>query len=78
MSHTLEKTFNNENFFASLKKRNQPQKEIKDVVVENRMIKNVPVLKDNREFENSVSADTLTKIYHLINSNPQKETIYFK
>lgn len=78
MSHTLEKTFNSENFFASLKKRHKPQKELKDVVIENRTIRNVPVLKDNRNFENSVSADTLSEIYHLINSNPKKEIIYFK
>lgn len=78
MSHTIERTFNHENFFASLTKRHRPQKETKDLTIENRIIKNVPVLKDNRDFESSVSVDTLTKIYKLIDLSPHKEIIYFK
>lgn len=78
MSHTMERTFNHENFFASLTRRHKPQKETKDLTIENRIIKNVPVLKDNREFENSVSVDTLAKIYKLIDLSPHKEIIYFK
>ncbi|MCE5034970.1 MAG: hypothetical protein L0L60_08085 [Tetragenococcus halophilus] len=78
MSHTIERTFNHENFFASLTKRHKPQKETKVLTVEDRIIKNVPVLKDNRDFEDSVSVDTLTEIYKLIDSNPHKKIIYFK
>jgi len=78
MGNMLKKKFNNDRFIDSLKKRNKPQKEFKNIMIKDKLIKNVPVLKDDKLFEDSVSSDTLDQIYHLIDSNPQKNIIYFK
>lgn len=78
MGNMLKKKFNNDRFIDSLKKRNKPQKEFKNIMIKDKLIKNVPVLKDDKLFEHSVSSDTLDQIYHLIDSNPQKNIIYFK
>lgn len=72
----MEQAFN-ENFTNSLKKY-KPQKELKDIVIEGKLIKNVPVLKNDRLFEDSVSSDTLDQIYRLISLNQQKEIIHYK
>lgn len=79
MGNTLnKKRFNNDRFIDSLKRRNKPQKELKNIMIKSKLIKNVPVLKDDRLFEDSVSSDTLDQIYYLIDSNSQKKIIYFK
>ena len=78
MLNTSEQSFNNENFFESLEKRNKPQTEFKDVIVENKTIKDVPVMKGDYDFEHYVSSNTLTQIYRLINANPHEKEIVYK
>lgn len=78
MSQSKEKIFNKENFLDSLEKRCRPEKEIKDIIIGDKVIKNVPVIKDNREFENFVTSDILTQIYKLIESNSEDQIIDFK
>lgn len=75
---TFQSSFNNENFFESLEKRNKPQMEFKDVIVENKTIKDVPVMKGDYDFEHYVSSNTLTQIYRLINANPHEKEIVYK
>lgn len=70
-------TINSNNFINSLNHRQKPQVILKNVIVEGVLIKDTPVINDNRQFEDVVSSDTLSKIYKLIKMYPDKKVIHF-
>lgn len=73
------KTLDKNNFLESLNNRSKPKKTKKTISFHGRTIANVPVIETFESFESdSLSSDTITKIYHLIQQYPQEKHLYFK
>lgn len=73
----LSQLFNAENFLKSLNQRQYPEFIRKDVMVEDVLIKNVPVVKNNNSLDDLVSVEILSKIYSLIELYPQEKEIEY-
>jgi len=50
----------------------------KTIQVSDITIKNVPVIKDNKDFEDAVSVSTLIEIYKMIDENPNQKVLDYK
>lgn len=50
----------------------------KTIQVSDITIKNVPVLKDNRDFEDTIPIDTLIEIYRMIDENSNQKVLDYK
>ena len=50
----------------------------KTIQVSDITIKNVPVIKDNRDFEDTAPVNTLIEIYKMIDENPNQKVLDYK
>lgn len=50
----------------------------KTIQVSDITIKNVPVLKDDRDFEDTIPIDTLIEIYRMIDENSNQKVLDYK
>lgn len=75
----MTKTLNRNKFLASFNNRVKPHEINKTIQFHGRTIFNVPVIEVAKSFDgDSLSSDTIDKLYDLIQQTPQSEELYFK